>query len=318
LEYLEVERGKALNTAKNYDHYLQTFASFAKSHAIESPAKIDEELIKKFRLALNRQNLSKSTQNYYLISLRSFLKYLARKGSKTLSPEKIELIKTPESQITFLEQDELEQILKAPDLKTIQGIRDRAILALFFSTGLRVSELCNLKKVDINLQKSEFSVRGKGGKVRVVFIDENARESLKRYLAGRDDKNEYLFISYGHTNKPLAVSRELLAITPRSVQRMIRKYAKAGGITKHVSPHTMRHSFATDLLIGGADLRSVQEMLGHKSVTTTQIYTHVTNKHLQEVHRAFHGLRQNVSPEAAHPSEKKKPLGGNAQRQNNS
>jgi len=217
-----------------------------------------------------------------------------------------------------LEQDELEQILKAPDLKTIQGIRDRAILALFFSTGLRVSELCNLKKVDINLQKSEFSVRGKGGKVRVVFIDENARESLKRYLAGRDDKNEYLFISYGHTNKPLAVSRELLAITPRSVQRMIRKYAKAGGITKHVSPHTMRHSFATDLLIGGADLRSVQEMLGHKSVTTTQIYTHVTNKHLQEVHRAFHGLRQNVSPEAAHPSEKKKPLGGNAQRQNNS
>ncbi|HLB95869.1 MAG TPA: site-specific tyrosine recombinase/integron integrase [Patescibacteria group bacterium] len=318
MEYLEVERGKALNTAKNYDHYLQTFASFAKSHAIESPAKIDEELIKKFRLALNRQNLSKSTQNYYLISLRSFLKYLARKGSKTLSPEKIELIKTPERQITFLEQDELEQILKAPDLKTIQGIRDRAILALFFSTGLRVSELCNLKKVDINLQKSEFSVRGKGGKVRVVFIDENARESLKRYLAGRDDKNEYLFISYGHTNKPLAVSRELLAITPRSVQRMIRKYAKAGGITKHVSPHTMRHSFATDLLIGGADLRSVQEMLGHKSVTTTQIYTHVTNKHLQEVHRAFHGLRQNVSPEAAHPSEKKKPLGGNAQRQNNS
>lgn len=318
MEYLEVERGKALNTAKNYDHYLQTFASFAKSHAIESPAKIDEELIKKFRLALNRQNLSKSTQNYYLISLRSFLKYLARKGSKTLSPEKIELIKTPERQITFLEQDELEQILKAPDLKTIQGIRDRAILALFFSTGLRVSELCNLKKVDINLQKSEFSVRGKGGKVRVVFIDENARESLKRYLAGRDDKNEYLFISYGHTNKPLAVSRELLAITPRSVQRMIRKYAKAGGITKHVSPHTMRHSFATDLLIGGADLRSVQEMLGHKSVTTTQIYTHVTNKHLQEVHRAFHGLRQNVSPEAAHPSEKKKPLGENAQRQNNS
>lgn len=293
LEYMEVEKGRAISSTKNYDYYLRTFSSFARQEGTESPEKIDLNLIKKYRLALNRNNLSKSTQNYYLIALRAFLKYLRKKDIETLAPEKIELAKTDERQITFLDSDELDQILKAPDLKTIQGLRDKAILDLLFSTGLRVSELASLKKNDINLEKSEFSVKGKGGKVRVVFLDQEVKESLHKYLAARQDKSEFLFISYGHTNKPTANSLQQTAgITPRSVQRMIQKYAKIASITKKVTPHTMRHSFATDLLMSGADLRSVQSLLGHASVTTTQIYTHVTDKHLGEIHQAFHGLRR--------------------------
>jgi len=339
LEYLEVEKGRSTLTGRNYDHYLRVFAGFAKKNGVEDPEKIDLELVRKFRLALNRgipkseppatqsnsrktsrmvkakaervgsaesldeatagtfdvagankQPLSKSTQNYYLIALRTFLKYLSTRNINTLSPEKIELAKTSERQITFLKDEELEEILAKPNLKTIQGLRDKAILDLLFSTGLRVSELCHLKKEDINLEKNEFSVKGKGGKIRVVFLDDDARESLKRYLSARNDKSEYLFVSYGHTNSPVAMPQG--KITPRSVQRMIKKYSKAAGITKNVTPHVLRHSFATDLLMAGADLRSVQALLGHSSVTTTQIYTHVTDKHLGEVHQAFHGLRK--------------------------
>lgn len=316
LEYMEVEKGRTISSTKNYDYYLRTFASFAKKEETESPEKINLELVKKYRLALNRNNLSKSTQNYYLIALRAFLKYLRKKNIETLAPEKIELAKTDERQITFLDSDELDQMLKAPERKTIQGLRDKAILDLLFSTGLRVSELANLKKTDINLKSSEFSVKGKGGKVRVVFLDENAKESLKFYLAGRGDKNPYLFVPYGHTNKPqtdyslqttagkaVVGSRSSVnGITPRSVQRMIQKYAKKAGITKKVTPHVIRHSFATDLLMSGADLRSVQELLGHASVTTTQIYTHVTDKHLKEIHQAFHGLkRDKKSPDDESP-----------------
>ena len=292
LEYLEVEKGRSLLTVRNYDHYLRVFAGFAKKNEIEKPEAISLDLIRKFRLELNRR-VSKNTQNYYLIALRTFLKYLSTRDINTLSPEKIELAKIQERQITFLKDEELDEILAKPDLKTIQGLRDKAILDLLFSSGLRVSELCHLKKEDINLEKKEFSVRGKGGKVRVVFLDEASKESLKKYLASRRDKSEFLFVSYGHTNN-LITNNQLLntGITPRSVQRMIRKYAKMAGLTKHVSPHTMRHSFATDLLMSGADLRSVQELLGHSSVTTTQIYTHITDKHLGEVHRAFHGRRR--------------------------
>jgi len=293
LEYLEVEKGRSLLTVRNYDHYLRVFAGFAKKNEIEKPEAISLDLIRKFRLELNRR-VSKNTQNYYLIALRTFLKYLSTRDINTLSPEKIELAKIQERQITFLKDEELDEILAKPDLKTIQGLRDKAILDLLFSSGLRVSELCHLKKEDINLEKKEFSVRGKGGKVRVVFLDEASKESLKKYLASRRDKSEFLFVSYGHTNSSIANSQLLnKGITPRSVQRMIRKYAKMAGLTKHVSPHTMRHSFATDLLMSGADLRSVQELLGHSSVTTTQIYTHVTDKHLGEVHQAFHGRRRN-------------------------
>jgi site-specific recombinase XerD len=293
LEYLEIEKGRSTTTAKNYDHYLKTFALFAKREKIEEPSKITSELVTKYRLALNRSNKSKSTQNYYLIALRSFLKYLGKKNIQSLPPEQIELAKTDERQITFLDHDELDRLLAAPDLGNLHGKRDRAILDLLFSTGLRVSELANLKKKDINSETGEFSVKGKGGKVRVVFIDESAKESLKRYLDARNDKSEFLFVSYGHSNS-LVSSNKLLdtSMTPRSIQRLIKKYATAAGITKKVSPHTLRHSFATDLLMSGADLRAVQSLLGHSSVTTTQIYTHVTDQHLKEVHQAFHGRRR--------------------------
>ncbi len=299
LEYLEIEKGRAITTSQNYHRYLEKFSNFSKSQDVEIPENINLELIKKYRLFLNRsaslknEPISRTTQNYYLIALRSFLKYLLKRDIKTLTPEKIELAKVQERQISFLNQEELDAIYSEPDLNSVHGCRDKAILDLLFSTGLRVSELSNLKKEDINLDKSEFSVRGKGGKVRVVFIDETAKESLKKYLNLRQDESPYLFISYGHSKKIAENKISIVSgITPRSIQRMIRKYAKTAGITKTVTPHTIRHSFATDLLMNGADLRSVQSLLGHSSVTTTQIYTHVTDQHLGDVHQAFHGLRR--------------------------
>ncbi len=306
LEYMEIERGNAVTSVSNYDRYLKRFAGFAKSKGVEEPEKIDSELLRQYHLYLHRlpaspaggpdasgeNPIAKVTANYHLIALRAFLKYLGKRRIAAPAPGEIELAKTDERQINFLETDELNALLAQPNQKTIQGVRDKAILDLLFSTGLRISELCNLKIDDINLEKSEFSVKGKGGKVRVVFLDHEAKESLSRYLAGRDDKNEHLFISYGHRNKPVTNNQLLVSMTPRSVQRMIHKYAKMAGLSKKVTPHTIRHSFATDLLQSGADLRSVQELLGHSSITTTQIYTHVTDRHLSEVHQAFHGLRR--------------------------
>ena len=307
LEYMEVDKGHSVLTVRNYDHYLRRFAGFAKSLEVETPEKINQEIVHKFRLYLHRlpganhkDIINQSTANYHLIALRAYLKYLGTRGIKTLSPEMIELAKTGERQISFLDDEELRNLFDQPDIKTPQGLRDKAILNLLFSTGLRVSVLCNLKKEDINLQKSDFSVVGKGKKVRVVFLDSEAKNALNRYLATRNDKNEYMFISYGHSNKPEMhaspkagrMTNDEKGITPRSIQRMIRKYAKMAGITKKVTPHVLRHSFATDLLMSGADLRSVQSLLGHASVTTTQIYTHVTDQHLQEIHQAFHGLRR--------------------------
>jgi len=306
LEYLEIEKGRSSLTAQNYDHYLNSFANFAKEKGVETVDKIDHELVRQYHLKLNRtktsedSNLSKSTQNYYLIAIRSFLKYLAKRGISSLAPEKVDLAKIGDRQITFLTEDELEELLSKPNTKTIQGLRDKAILELLFSTGLRVSELCNLKKTDVNLEKQEFSIKGKGSKVRVVFLDENAKSSLKKYLDSRKDKSNYLFISYGHTNNPqdeISVHGLDDSITPRSVQRMIKKYSLLAGITKDVTPHVLRHSFATDLLMSGADLRAVQALLGHSSVTTTQIYTHVTDQHLQDVHQAFHGRRRKEESE---------------------
>lgn len=299
LEYMEIEKGRSLSSTKNYDYYLKTFATFAKKAGIENPEKIDLNLIKNYRLALNRgqirqKEITKTTQNYYLIALRSFLKYLRKMDIETLAPEKIELAKVSDRQITFLEPDEIQAIFAAPDTRTIQGLRDRAILDLLFSTGLRVSELCSLRRDQIILERSEFSVLGKGGKTRVVFLDQEAKDSLEKYLKSRADKSEFLFISYGHSNKiPSSGERKAdSGMTSRSVQRMVQKYAKKAGITKKVTPHVLRHSFATDLLMSGADLRSVQSLLGHASITTTQIYTHVTDKHLGEIHQAFHGLRR--------------------------
>lgn len=290
---MEIEKGRSLGSVKNYDRYLKVFAGFAKEKEIEEPEKITADLVRQFRLTLNRSNMGKKTQNYYLIALRSFLKFLNRQGIKSLDANQIELAKSDERQITFLEINELDDLLSKPDLSTIQGVRDLAILTLLFATGLRVSEVANLKKDDINLEKKEFSVKGKGGKIRVVFMDEIAIAAIKKYLARRHDPSDYLFVGYGHTNHPdnnLIEKEE--RISPRSIQRMIKKYAAEAGITKDVTPHVLRHSFATDLLMNGADLRAVQALLGHSSITTTQIYTHVTDQHLQDVHTAFHGKRQ--------------------------
>ncbi|OGY45308.1 MAG: hypothetical protein A2729_00510 [Candidatus Buchananbacteria bacterium RIFCSPHIGHO2_01_FULL_39_14] len=294
LEYLEVEKGRSLNTINNYGFYLTRFLKWAK---VDKPEKITAELVRNYRLWLNRQTdqsgrpLKKSTQNYYLIALRSFLKYLAKRDVNSLAPEKIELAKMPARQVDFLEGSDLERLLGAPlkdtEAKIIQW-RDKAILELLFSTGLRVSELSTLKKDQVNLEKDEFTVRGKGDKLRVVFLSNQTKHWLKQYLAARKDLAVYLFIRHDKA-RSRAESKNL---TPRSIQRLIKKYAKASGITKTVTPHTMRHSFATDLLINGADIRSVQAMLGHSSITTTQIYTHITNQQLKEVYQAFHQRRK--------------------------
>lgn len=301
LEYMEIEKGRSIASVKNYDRYLKVFAQFARTKEIEKPEEITADLVRQFRLAQNRGTitLGKKTQNYYLIALRSYLKFLNRQGVKSLDANQIELAKSDERQITFLEIDELDSLLSRPDLSTIQGVRDKAILTLLFSTGLRVSEVANLKKDDINLEKKEFSVKSKGGKVRVVFMDEIAREAIKKYVNARRDPSDFLFLGYGHTNhvRSNEIDKED-RITPRSIQRMIKKYASAAGITKDVTPHVLRHSFATDLLMNGADLRAVQSLLGHSSIMTTQIYTHVTDQHLQDVHDAFHGRRSLPSKES--------------------
>jgi site-specific recombinase XerD len=292
LDYLEVEKNRSKKTRENYGRYLRRFLDWAK---IASSSEITADLVRKYRLYLNRLDetgrapLKKITQNYHVIALRNFLKYLAKRDIKVLPAEKIELARQPARQVEFLEADELERLLRAPEGGSFKSLRDRAILELLFSTGLRVSELCALNRDSLNLKKNEFSVRGKGDKIRVVFLSETAKEALKKYLEKRSDVEEALFI---HETKHPEKETEL-RLTPRSVQRLVKFYAVKSGISgKKVSPHTLRHSFATDLLMNGADLRSVQEMLGHSSITTTQIYTHITDKALREVHRAFHAKRR--------------------------
>lgn len=278
LEYCEIERGHSQLTIRNYDHYLSRFLEFAEKAGVATPEKIDLELVRQWRLELNRlERMSRATQNYHLIALRSFLKYLAKRDIQTLAAEKIELADTPERQVTFLDENELERLLAAPDLRKPTGARDKAILEVLFSTGLRVSELANLKRTEINLDSGEFAVRGKGGKVRVVFLSDAAKQWLERYLKSRQDDTPTVF-----------------PITVRQIQRVVDGHARKAGIVKKVHPHTLRHSMATDLLQGGADLRSVQSLLGHASVTTTQIYTHVTNVQLKEVHKAFHGKKRKI------------------------
>ena len=298
LEYLEVEKGLSLTTVKNYSFYLRRFAGFAKEAGVVKPAGVSKELVHRYRLWLNRlgsdkdQGLKKNTQNYHLIALRGFLKYLVKNDIKSLEPEKVELAKQEQRQVDFLEGSDLARILEAPlkiDLPEIIRKRDKAILELFFSTGLRVSELCKLKIENINLKKDEFTVRGKGSKLRVVFLSDEAKEWAGEYLKNRHDMNPYLFISH---DKAAGGREEQTCLTPRSVQRLVQKYAKIAGITKEVTPHTLRHSYATDLLMNGADIRSVQAMLGHASITTTQVYTHITDQQLRDVHKAFHGRRR--------------------------
>lgn len=284
LEYLEIEKGRSVKTVENYGRYLSKFLEFSK---IKGPEEITDETVRKFRLRLNRQELKRKTQNYYLIALRVFLKYLARRGIKSLAPERIELAKVPQRELDLITEEELGRLLNAPQGNGLKSLRDKAILELLFSTGLRVSELCSLNRDRIVEAKTgEFSVRGKGDKIRVVFLSESAKKSLKNYLEKRTDTNEPLFIHVG--NRVSDTSR----LTPRSVERIVKYYAIKAGISKKVTPHVIRHCFATDLLSAGADLRSVQSLLGHSNITTTQIYTHITDKQLRDVHKAFHSRRR--------------------------
>lgn len=290
ISYIEITKNRSLKTVSNYRRYLYRFFEFAKIQKIEE---LNPDIINAFILYLRRQNgtrdgeMKTNTRNYHLIALRMFLKFLAKIDIKTISPEKIELAKQQPRQVDFLDKDELKKILYAPNLvnqNELTKLRDIAILETLFSTGLRVSELANLKRESINLERDEFSIRGKGGKIRVVFLSPTAKDSLRNYLSKRKDIFPALFIRTDiDSNK-----NEIENITPRSIQRIVKKYSNVAGITKKVTPHTLRHSFATDLLYEGADIRSVQEMLGHSSIATTQVYTHITNKRLREVYNKFH------------------------------
>lgn len=339
LEYCEIDRGHSPLTVQNYSHYLHRFLEFCSLQKITQPGELSLEVIHNYRLWLNRLSptngsslfpsssadsptrsgsnasptkaLSRTTQNYHLIALRSFLKYLSKQDVPTLAPEKIELADTPDREITFLELEELVRLLATPNPTKLLGARDAAILCLLFSTGLRVAELTSLDRDQVNLKSDELTVIGKGGKARLVFISEEAREALANYLKRRKDRDPALFIRHG--KRAVAATRAMkraergsiesgdyqvkvdgrkeseLRLTPRTIQRIVKTYALKAGITKDVHPHTLRHSFATDLLGNGADIRSVQQLLGHSSITTTQMYTHVTNKQLREIHKKYHG-----------------------------
>ena len=289
--------GRSMNTARNYELYLTRFYELCSEnlgHEMK-PNDISVEMLRKYRLKLNRfevdsrgSHLTAQTQAYYLIALRGFLKYLAKRGIDSLDPALVELPKTHRPQVTFLHFDEIQSMLEEIDLNTKTGLRDRAIIELLFSGGLRVSELCNLNRDDISLERKEFVVRGKGSKDRPVFIDEAAASRVADYLAVRHDSLPALFLNNSRHTGDASTSGDYRRLTPRSIQRIIEKYTRAAGITKHVTPHTLRHSFATDLLMNGADLRSVQSLLGHSNISTTQIYTHVTDTHLKDVHEKFH------------------------------
>lgn len=285
LEYTEIERGRSFNTVRNYDHYLSNFLDFSKAKKV---ADITESVVREYRMWLNRMpasqdgTLKKKTQNYYLIALRAFLKYLAKRGFKTLSPEVIELAKVGERSIDLITPQDLTRLLEAPDTTTLSGLRDKAILEALFSTGLRVSELCSLPR-DLDLRSDEFPIRGKGDKVRIVFLSPDAKDAIKKYLEKRKDMNDSLFVQEARTK-----GGEVNPLAPRTAQRIIKHYAIKAGISKKVTPHVIRHMFATDLLSNGADLRSVQMLLGHANITTTQIYTHVTDKQLKDTHKKYH------------------------------
>jgi len=283
LDYLEIEKNRSPKTRDNYRRYLD---DFIKTTEVKKPEDITESVVREYRIKLARRNIKKITQSYYIIGLRNFLKYLIKRDIETLSPDKVELPKVSRRDIELLEYDELIRLLEAPEGNSLRALRDRAILETLFSTGLRVSELCKLDRY-INLERGEMSVRGKGDKVRVVFISDRAKKAINQYLKVREDTEEALFVSLTRQEKVIG------QITPRSVQRLVDGMARKAGIVRNkVSPHSIRHFFATDLLINGADLRSVQELLGHANISTTQIYTHLTNKNLREIHNVFHGRRR--------------------------
>ncbi len=282
LDYLEVEKNRSRKTRENYERYLKLFVKIS---GVKSPFDINDDVVRDFRLDLNRRGIKKITQGYYVIALRNFLKYLIKRKLKVLAPDTIELPKVTRADIEVLSYEELERLLSSPKGSGLRVLRDKAVLETLFSTGLRLSELCNLTRF-IDLKRGEISVRGKGDKIRVVFLSKRAIAAIEDYLKARQDALEPLFVSL---NKK---GRVIDKITPRSVERLVSFYARKAGIPKKVHPHELRHSFATDLLINGADLRSVQALLGHANISTTQIYTHLTNKELKDVHEAFHGKRR--------------------------
>lgn len=295
LEYLEIERNLSPLTIRDYRHYLQNFCAWSTANSpISRPEDLTVELVRRYRVYLAHFNspngglpLKKVTQNYYVIALRSFLKYLIRKDLKVVAPDKIDLPKVESRSLKFLDRDQLERLLAAPDVSKERGLRDKALMEMLFSTGLRVSELCKLNCDQVNLERCEFGVIGKGQRPRVVFISDRAAIWLEKYLAKRSDRFNPLFIRYAG-NQTSIINGEKMRLTPRSVQRLIDKHVRKARLPVKATPHVFRHSFATDLLMNGADLRSVQELLGHKNVSTTQIYTHVTNAQLKNVHKAFH------------------------------
>ncbi len=316
LEHVEIEKGNSLKTVNNYDYYLSRFLEFSKAN---NPKDITDDKIREYRLFLNRQpgvkirgqsssTLKRNTQNYHLIALRSFLKYLMKRGIASLPADRIELAKIKPRSLDLISTDELNRLLDAPNQiskksnlgntrgstsgesllhENLKILRDKAILELFFSTGLRLSELCSLNR-DLDLSKDEFSIRGKGEKVRVVFLSDSAKDAIREYLKSRKDMEEPMFIQYSQNKSRQGLDSKGGRLTPRSIERIVKLYAIIAGISKKVTPHVIRHSFATDLLSNGADIRSVQMMLGHSNIATTQIYTHVTDKQLREVHKKFH------------------------------
>jgi site-specific recombinase XerD len=295
LEYLEIERGCSPLTIGEYRHYLERFHNWVtENSSATKPEDINQELVRRYRLYLahlrarDGVQLKRVTQSYHIVALRALLRYLlVQRDMPTLSPDKIELPKQGSRSITFLNPEQLERLLNSPKISTNTGLRDRTILETLFSTGLRVSELVSLNRDQMDLQRKEFGVKGKGNKIRVVFLSDTAAEWIERYLRSRHDNFKPLFIR--HSGKIYTQNNgEKMRLTTRSIQRIVAKYAKRAGLPIEATPHTLRHSFATDLLISGADIRSVQEMLGHESIRTTQVYTHVTNRHLKEVHKAFH------------------------------
>ena len=299
LESLEIEKGRSTKTTENYGLYLARFLDLITQDFPEGatikPSDLTPEILRKFRLRLNRfddnqnhERLSALTQSYHLIALRGFLKYLAKRGIHSLDPSLVDLPRAAKKQVTFLHFDEVERLLAEIPIDTETGLRDRAIIELLFSGGLRVSELCNLNRDSINLTRREFMVRGKGKKDRPIFIDQTTADHLEEYLSARSDTLPALFLNNSSNQNIPDTSGDFRRLSPRSIERIIQKYARLAGITKHVTPHTLRHSFATDLLMNGADLRSVQSLLGHANIATTQIYTHITNPHLTAVHEKFH------------------------------
>jgi len=295
LEYLEIQKGCSSLTIRRYQHYLKRFHNwFAENSPAIKPKDINLEIIRRYRLYLAHLRardglpLERVTQSYHIVALRAFLRYLlVQRDIPTLSPDKVELPKQGSRSIAFLKPEQMERLLSSPQISNIIGLRDRAILETLFSTGLRVSELVKLNRDQVDLERKEFGVKGKGNKLRVVFLSDTAAQWIERYVRSRQDYFKPLFIR--HSGKVDAQKNgEKMRLTARSIQRLVAKYAKKSGLPIEATPHTLRHSFATDLLISGADIRSVQEMLGHESIRTTQVYTHVTNRHLKEIHKAFH------------------------------